>query len=250
MVTIGITTFRERFESHLKPLVRQLKGHPAIIAVNAHNHDGLDDNYRKEMMRFLAEHDNVSAIFYQQMRGCAKMWNDLVVHSPTEDVLILNDDVHIESIEYLMGDVDSAIKAFDGKPIFVLNGSWSHFLTSKRRMIDIGWFDERLLGFGEEDGDMVFRYIEKYGQYPMFLKTLFIKNISSDIRDESVKKGVLKYTAFNRQFMGFADNAKFGKYKSDRTGIKGMFHEPMRNLIPNAIQYPYEEFFMNNRENL
>ena len=77
---IGITTFKERFRSHFIPLMKDLSGMNVIVAVNASNGKGLDNDYRRDMLKFLADHDNASPIFYQEMRGLAKMWNDLVSH--------------------------------------------------------------------------------------------------------------------------------------------------------------------------
>ena len=250
MVTIGITTFRERFESHLKPLVRQLNGHPAIIAVNANNRDGLDDQYRKDMMRFLAEHDNVSVIFYQQMRGLTKMWNDLVIHSPTEWVLLLNDDVLIPDVDALMQEVERSTTISHG--MHTINGSFSHFCVSKQMMIKLGWFDERFLGFGEEDADIVWRHIGKLKHPIPYMGSRNIINASSNIRDESVQKGVEKYTLFNRAFAGFCDPLDDVpvKYVASDSGFRGMFGYPVQNAIDNLEQYPYEPFFMQHRDKI
>lgn len=249
-MVIGITTFKERFESHLKPLVEQLNGRPAIVAVNASNKTGLDDDYRKQMMRFLSQHDNISAIFYQQMRGLCKMWNDLVIHSPHEWVLLLNDDVSIPNVGALMEHLEEATQ--EGQEMFTVNGSFSHFVVTKSIMAELGWFDERLLGFGEEDGDIVWRYIRRFGKMIPRLITDKIINISSDIRDESVTAGVRKYSLFNRAFAGFADKMDDVpvKYMASDVGLRGMFEYQVEDQIGNEAQYPYETFFMKHRGKL
>ena len=241
---IGITTFKERFRSHFVPLMEDLSGMNVIVAVNASNGKGLDNEYRREMLNFLAKHDNVSPIFYQEMRGLAKMWNDLVVHSPTSHILILNDDLRVSNPKALMDRV-SQISTTHAN-MFTLNGSWSHFVTSRRTMMELNWFDERLLGFGEEDGDMMYRHIEAYGFMPPSFDCPHIHNVSSDVRDNGVKPGVAKYSLFNRAFAGFCEHdipSLPKKYSPDRKGIQAMFNVPMKAQIENKTQYPYEEFF-------
>jgi len=245
MVTIGITTFKERFESHFLPLLSQLDGAHAIVAVNASCKDGLDEAYRKQMLQALSQADHVSPIFYQQMRGLAKMWNDLVIHSPTQKIMILNDDVSIRNIGILMDQVQA-----EPSDMFTINSSWSHFVTSKKSMMDIGWFDERLLGFGEEDGDMVYRHLMKYGSNIKNLNTTHIRDLKSSIRDEGVQSGVSKYTKFNRQFMGFMDGYDYPKYQHHEGGVRGMFHAPMIPNLQNEKQYPYESFYESNKHKL
>lgn len=241
---IGITTFKERFRSHFIPLMKDLSGMNVIVAVNASNGKGLDNDYRRDMLKFLADHDNASPIFYQEMRGLAKMWNDLVVHSPTSHVLILNDDLRVSNAKALMDRVYQISTTHAN--MFTLNGSWSHFVTSRKTMMELNWFDERLLGFGEEDGDMMYRHIETYGFMPPSFDCPHIHNVSSDVRDNGVKPGVAKYSLFNRAFAGFCEHdipTLPKKYSPDRNGIQAMFNVPMKAHIENKTQYPYEEFF-------
>lgn len=241
---IGITTFKERFRSHFIPLMQDLSGMNVIVAVNASNGKGLDNDYRRDMLKFLADHDNVSPIFYQEMRGLAKMWNDLVVHSPTSHILILNDDLRVSNAKALMDRVYQISTTHAN--MFTLNGSWSHFVTSRKTMMELNWFDERLLGFGEEDGDMMYRHIEAYGFMPPSFECPHIHNVSSDVRDNGVKPGVAKYSLFNRAFAGFCEHdipTLPKKYSPDRNGIQAMFNVPMKAQIENKTQYPYEEFF-------
>ena len=241
---IGITTFKERFDSHFKPLMESIKGVPAIIAVNSSYNDGLCNEYRKEMLNLLAYYDNVSPIFYQEMRGCAKMWNDLIIHSPTEHILLLNDDVKILNIQKLLNNCDNVSKQFD---FFKINGCFSHFVTSKKAMIELGWFDERFLGFGEEDGDMMWRYIQNFKKHIYDYYDSNIENLISNVVDENIKDRYHgKYTTFNRIFCKIENNHLniTCKYIQNSNGIKGTFVEPMINQLPNLAQYPYENFYL------
>jgi hypothetical protein len=43
-----------------------------------------------------------------------------------------------------------------------MNKSWSHFLISRQEIDELGYFDKRILGLGEEGGNMTWRYIRQY----------------------------------------------------------------------------------------
>lgn len=241
---IGITTFKERFDSHFVPLIKDLSGFNVIVAVNASNKTGLDNEYRRRMLSFLSEYDNVSPIFYQEMRGLAKMWNDLVIHCPVSHMLLLNDDVRVKNAKVLMRSLNET--AATKSNFFLINGSFSHFVIAKHTLEDLNWFDERFLGFGEEDGDMIFRHIERYGFFPMSLRSAYITNLTSEIRDENVKPGIAKYSLFNRCFAGFyeCDIPNLPKkYTPDQDGISGMFGCKMKTQIESPAMYPHESFF-------
>lgn len=244
-MTFGVTTFKERFDSHFKPLMDSLCGYQTIVAVNASASGGLDDGYRSAMMSHLSFISNASLIMYQQMRGLAKMWNDLIIHSPTDCIILLNDDVMVNDPRGLIDACEQSIGKTNG--LMLLNGSFSHFCITKQFASSIGWFDERLLGFGEEDGDMVYRYHQRFREPLVYLKTDMISNMSSEIRDDGVKRGIGKYSKFNRDFALNGLNGAPPKYTEDINGTIGMFDKPMIKQISDEKQYPYEPFFMQNR---
>ena len=235
---IGITTFKERFDSHFKFLLNDIKGTPAIISVNASYKNGLCNEYRKQMLNLLSLHDdNVSPIFYQQMRGCAKMWNDLIIHSPTEHILICNDDIRIIDLKKLINNCNDMSKHHD---FFVINNTMSHFVISKKFAIEIGWFDERFLGFGHEDGDFIWRYKKMFNRdIPNYFDDNII-NHSSNIIDTSIKISMGKYTHFNELFIE-------NKYICDENGLQSTFREKRSPRLENITQYPYEDFFNKNK---
>lgn len=247
-MTFGVTTFKERFESHFRPLMEQLSGHTVIAAVNASAKTGLDDDYRSAMLSEMAFHPNASVVMYQQMRGLAKMWNDLIIHSPTDAIIILNDDVSVLDPSALIDACTRHINSTRG--MLLINGSFSHFCITKQMAIDIGWFDERLLGFGEEDGDFVHRYNTMFGEPVISMSCPHIRNHSSSIRDEGVKAGVGKYTRFNREFIFRGINGNPAKYHVVKNGFRGMFSAPMDKRLTDEAQYPYEAFFMEHRDSL
>lgn len=246
---IGITTFKERFESHFKILLNEIKGFSAIIAVNASYKEGLCSKYCKNMLKILSEYDEVSPIFYQQMRGCSKMWNDLIIHSPTDHILICNDDIRILNCKKLIDNCDNFSKNCE---FFTINNCWSHFVISKKFAIEIGWFDERFLGFGHEDGDMMWRYLKKFNKTIPTLYDENIINVSSHIRDEGVTSVSGKYSNFNKIFAyenHYINDMKC-KYIIDNNGLQSTFSEKRSQQLPNLEQYPYESFFIKNKNQL
>ena len=125
-----------------------------------------------------------------------------------------------------------------------MNSSFSHFIVSKDLMDRVGYFDERLLGFGEEDGDITYRLL-KIGININNIRTSDVVNIVSNIRHEHIKAGVGKYSSFNRTFV-YSE-----KYAPSVTStLKGMFDSPMDQLLPDINQYPTEKFFKDNKSKL
>ena len=72
----------------------------------------------------------------------------------------------------------------------------------------MSYFDERLLGFGAEDGDIEYRYIEKYDKWIQDTYIHGINNLVIDIKDEEIKIINKKYSAFNFDFCFYMENPK------------------------------------------
>ena len=140
--------------------------------------------------------------------------------------------------------MSSHIKTPDYKGLTKINNSFSHFIANKVIIDKVGYFDERLLGFGEEDGDISYRFI-KDGIPINNIYVNGVVNIVSNIRHEHITAGIGKYSNFNRQFI-------YGqKYSPNmRSPYKGMFDTPMNQLLEDVNQYPHEEFFRKNKNNL
>ena len=58
-------------------------------------------------------------------------------------------------------------------------------------MDKIGYFDERLLGFGEEDGDITYRLL-KVGVDVGNMSISNVRNIVSEVRHDHIKSGIGK----------------------------------------------------------
>jgi glycosyltransferase involved in cell wall biosynthesis len=244
--TIGITTFSKRF-SYVETLINQLRNYTdfdILISVNGDYNKTFDNEYRKKILLLCSNYDNVFPIFFPEQRGLSKLWNTLIVHSKTDWCLLLNDDVEIISSDLILFGQNNLNEIPDIRRI---NGSFSHFFVHKKLIDELGYFDERLLGFGEEDGDIFFRYIEKYNRWIQDSFIGGINNLVIDIRDEGITGGSGKYSAFNRDFCFLIENCK---YIADPNGIKGCFGYEMRKNISDINLYPYENFFMENKNKL
>ena len=245
--TICITTFNQRFES-LQKLIKSIRAGsdvPILVSINGNVNALLDEEYRQKSLIFFSQYKNVYPIFFTEMRGLAKMFNTLIIHSSTENILMLNDDLEITDVQFFL-DLE---KAFEyNNDICKLQtewyGSFSHFIFKKSYIInEIGFFDERLLGFGEEDGDITFKYIQKTNKEIPCYTVRGLIHYHSDIRHD-IKPGVGKYSFYNRNFM-FNE-----KYKLGEGTISGMFGQPATMLDPDKKQYPYEQYFAENKNKL
>lgn len=111
-------------------------------------------------------------------------------------------------------------------------------------MNELGYFDERLLGFGEEDGDITWRFIDKYKKPIGEMQTGGVVNIVSDIRHDYIKPGVGKYSLYNRKFM-FEEKYVCGpEYEGHPVG---MFGQPCKMVIETQSALPYEGYFLENK---
>ncbi len=155
--SIGVVTYINRYHIHFIPLMRQLTAlfpdTHIVVAINGYYDQEKQAAYLKEVQAFLAQYTNVIAITYNEGQSLSKLWNQLIIHSPTPKNFIFNDDIklapnfrqHLEKSGVLQHDVA------------IMNASWSHFLTAKATVQQYGWFDERFPGVGYEDHDYEIR---------------------------------------------------------------------------------------------
>ena len=243
--SIGITTYKHRFETWLKPLVQQIKSfRPNVeihITVNGEHQEEFDEQYRKEVLQFAAEHSNTFVCMYPTFRSLSKLWNTLLINSSNHQVLLLNDDISITD--------DSFFDTLETVPwnIFKINGSWSHAMLDRRLVDDIGWFDERYLGIGEEDGDFEWRYGNK--TQGRRVPSVGIPGIVNHVDHANCLKGIKtvngKYSQFN---LDFAFNKK---YKESAVGKNyGIMNRNLECVSPTPSQHSTEKFYWDNRDKL
>jgi hypothetical protein len=243
-LTIGISTYNKRFES-LKHLVNQVRmrcDNQIIIAVNGNHNEPFDEQYRKELLLFTANVSNCFVIMFTEFRSLSKLWNEIVIHSSNEYVYLLNDDLefHNSSVFHV---IEKMIN--EGNELFMCPiNSWSHFVISKTLLDTLGYFDERLLGIGEEDGDIEWRYIERFHERVKGVALHGIFNKGEYEHKPNMNVYTQNKSTFNHEFIY---NEKYHKSKH---GIKGMFDYEMIQRLPNEKQYPYESFFRANKSKL
>ena len=249
-ISIGITTFESRFESFFKPLVTRIREYDReteiVVAINGEHNKPMDDDYRRRILAFTASQEKVYPIVFPVFRGLSKLWNTLLVHAVSNYILLLNDDVMIDR-----SDAMAVLKKklFRNRHrSFLINQSWSHCLLNREEIEQIGYFDERLLGIGEEDGDMTWRYIRRYGKPMQNYSIAGFINYSEETMGEKpanirCRKGS-KYSRFNRRFMFDT------KYRVDENGIQGMFDRPMAMRDAGPEQYANERYYREHRHEL
>lgn len=245
---IGITTFslRYNFVENLVNKIRELGViNNIFICINGEKDSEFSEEYRKKMLTLSLNNNNVFPIFFVETRGLSKMWNTLIVHSSKDDMLILNDDL-ILTTDNMFEETSNHIESNEYNGLSKLNGSFSHFVINRKLIDELGYFDERLLGFGEEDGDITYRMIAKKGKDILNIYANGIHNVVSDVRHDFIKPGIGKYSLFNREFV-FKEKYKCGNSNS---GISGMFGVDCDPILDDIKQYPYEEFFMKNKNRL
>ena len=247
--SIVITTFDQRFDPFLKPLISTIKTlRPAIevlLMVNGPANTHFDPNYRASLLQFLAIQENCFPTLFPNFQALAKLWNRGTLTATNNHVLVLNDDLEIDcSLQPNFFDALEKVLETERRT-FKINGSFSHFYLNKEELIDVGFFDERLLGIGEEDGDFTWRYFATYGQDIASITLPGIKHVQSSLADSGFMKGIGHYAKFNRDFI------KNDKYQEVLFGgYKGMFDKRSKKKLADEVQYPYERFYLKNRHKL
>jgi len=245
-ITIGIVTFRQR--AHLiKDLIQKLRTYipnevNIILAVNGNNEEDMPEEYRKEMLDLCSQYENIYPIICPEFKSLCKLWNTLVIFSKTEYNFIICDDVDYsnpDTLNIIYNHINNTKSEF-----FTINNQFSHFVLTKSILHKLGYFDERLSGYGEEDGDIVHRYEERFGSR---LGSIYINGIMNlaayELRNEKIENHVDNKPRFNREFIMM-------KYKPDPKGIYGMSPVPVVKVIDDYQQYPHEVFVKNNKHNI
>jgi len=205
---IVITTFSQRFEIYALPLIKNLRQagvQEAIYVVINGDWDG-DFNHEKRST-FLSELANIESCFpicLGSAQGMSQIWNAGLRLSDSNVTLVLNDDTNVVVSEVLENINYSFSLALEND-LIILNGSFGHFIITRSCIRNIGWFDERFLGFGQEDGDYYWRFEQFYKKAPAKVDGLVgMSNASSEIGHEGIVAGFSgKYSLFNDVFLKF-----------------------------------------------
>ena len=156
-ITIGITTFMDRFEFCFMPLLSKLETlfpyNEIIVVANGHYRREEQLKYILLIREYCKKYDNVKLIYFNEPKGLSFLWNTIIRQSRSSTIFLLNDDLRI-SIGF-----KKFIKELNFRKMSVttINNSWSHFLITKILVDKVGYFDENFLEIGGEDDDYAAR---------------------------------------------------------------------------------------------
>lgn len=166
--SIGIVTYHARFEKYFVPLVKKINEFfpniEIICIANGHPEEEIQIKYLKKFTSFLKTINNSRYLTYEKNQSLAKCWNQIIIQSDIEGCLLLNDDTQITELFKIEFENKIIRKNLN---FSIINETWSHFFITKKIIDEVGWFDENLLGIGQEDTDYMFR---------MSLKNMHITN--------------------------------------------------------------------------
>jgi hypothetical protein len=197
--TIIISTFQDRFFTYCLPLVRQIRqvsSVPIFLVVNGNYDKIIDSAIYSDFLREVCIYREIYPICFSSLNGWASLLNTGIRHSDSENLLIINDDVIIDP-EYILNDLKKILNFTVSDNLVTINGSWSHFLITRSCIREVGFFDERYLGIGEEDGDYFRRYSKYYEKFPKDIKLNSFISINDPSADSLLSKGIGKYSLFN-----------------------------------------------------
>jgi hypothetical protein len=235
---IVITTFSKRFFSDCLPLIKELRNaginQEIIIGVNGDFESHFNQGLRKDFLGELSKFEGISPVCFSTFRGLSVVWNRSIQSGDAEITVVLNDDL-IVNRQTVASTLDDIVNRATIDGICLLNLSWSHFAIKSKVFQDIGWFDERLLGIGEEDSDMTFRFESFYGFTPPSISSDGFIHDSSYEFDLKIKPGKGKYSLFNWIFIE-------KKYSFGRGTQSRMFDLPAVKVINDLELYPAENW--------
>jgi glycosyltransferase involved in cell wall biosynthesis len=239
--SVVITTFDKRFEAFLVPLIASIRRFrpkaEIVVMVNGPCNAPFDQTFRAKILKYLADHSDVYPTIFPNFQSLSKLWNRGILAASHDSSLVLNDDlvIHEQFFDLFEAALDNSTSSFR------INESFSHYLIYKTELIKVGFFDERLLGLGEEDGDFFWRYHECLKMDMPSIPIPGIDNVQSSLADPGYIKGIRTASKFNRDFI------LKEKYQRTLFGHKGMFDYRVRKSMSDLTQYPYEEFYLMNK---
>lgn len=248
MLSIGIVTFRQRKELVAELIQRIRLTVPEtvdiLLTINGNNEEEMPDSYRIEMLDLAKQYKNIYPIFCPEFKGLSKLWNNLVIFSKTEYNFIVCDDVawaNPNIYNEIVNHINTTKQEF-----FTINHGFSHFVCTKSILHKIGYFDERLCGFGEEDADMHWRHMTKIGYSIPKLMIGGIYNIAAyNLKNEKIETHEDNKPLFNRKLI---------ELLYEKNEIDGyptlMCPFPIKKIVSDIQQYPYEMFIKNNKHNI
>ncbi len=151
-LTIGITTFKAR-KRQVKDLISRMKfidkNINIVIAINGDYNESEQLRYLEEIKKYCNRFINIKIIEYIKPEGLSKLWNQIIINSKSDRILLLNDDVLFKK-DFLIRLIQENVFKSE---IALIDNSFSHFIINKTIIHKVGWFDERFDEIGGEDDD-------------------------------------------------------------------------------------------------
>jgi hypothetical protein len=242
--SIVLTTYFRRFDQWLKPIVIQIKKErpdiELIVVINGEHNEQFHEDFRKGILDFLKEFPNTYPTIFPKFRSMSHMWNTGIRLASEENVFITQEDLTLrDGFFNIYEDILDQVNQTNIKT-FHVNGSYSCISVNKREVIETGWFDERLLGFGYEDGEYTKRYCssKQIHHFPDINideceNTLKNEKFSDFIFNESRLSNITLCSQFNR----------YSKFNED-------LHSEIYATPNFKEQYPYELYYLDNNHKL
>lgn len=237
---ILITTFEKRQFSSALPLIQQIRGaginYPILVFLNGNLDRNHDDHLRSLFLLEISKIKNVGVLTNFEMTGISRNWNLGIQILGTELTACFSDDLVVSP--NFREELDMVFDAASTAGFITIEG-FAAFVISRLVIDEIGWFDERFLGFGEEDGDYVWRFIKRFGQEPPRFKSLALVHQNLQTRGEEIA-GISKYSLFNLVWRKI-------KYEEVDEGISGCFTKPQSQRFLDFDYHPMENFRRSNK---
>lgn len=235
--SIVITTFEDRQMQSCLPLIKSLRqngvGNPLVVVLNGVYGRKVDPSLRADFVKEANAFQDVSFVMSRSMIPLARCWNLGIQMSNSSVCVVLNDDLAVNG-RGLLSDLERLAETASECGLALGNGSFSHFALSKDCLSSIGWFDERYLGIGEEDGDYAWRFEDHFGVPPQTSALSSIRNLDDPSRGEFIT-GIGKYSLANRVFMQM-------KFELHSGTVKGMFDDVSIRRLSEIDPYPHWRF--------
>jgi hypothetical protein len=249
--SIAIQTFVYRYHTYFKSLLaeldRQAPQVTKIVFVNGQHKEPFDQSYRADILRYISGFPNTYPIVSPIVRGCSFMWNTCFNFTDTTFILNMNDDLTVR--DGFISEYEAMLSETPQETFTI--GGFSAASICRNDLFDIGYFDERLLGFGEEDGDWVWRWIAKRGRHIRQFQTGALVNHSHAEATDSknMRRHLDKYSAFNREWL-FANKYEMSPnvIQADAPLHAGMFDAPAQLRVGGGTPdyYPAEQWYRQN----
>jgi hypothetical protein len=189
---IVVTTFELRLIDYALPLIKTIRNAtPAkiICVINGNYRSNNDSQVKKKFFRELLEIEEVYPITHPKFLGMSASWNLGIKLGQSYNSLVFSDDIIVNNEKELVKEFKEMEEYFEENNFFIINESFAHFGITLECLSEIGWFDERFLGFGNEDGDFYFRYMQKYLKHPTKVHCSTLMHIDDQLKGEEYSEG-------------------------------------------------------------